>query len=676
MTRFLVSKLRKDAKEYEVDIAGNILRSRPSSYEEFHSQFTNWRSHGLYHALCLAARNMPRVDQWVPDSLLHESNDWQEALDRFNQHGFCSEHRITGICEALAGRSPAVCNHICSLLDKVAILTRVKSNPRTSSASCLLDDYLNMLRLPIGENSPYAHSLAVWGRLRHIIENAVPPSLMCPSLYPPTNRGAWGYKRLDLTMNEGRLCIFPTPLQWIDKDELCQKDYGERLPDRLYDILIRMGEAATSPEIAHLMLSPTTMSDCLAGNRVDAQSLPRFSDRNYVINAMREHASDYDSNYESDFSKVEPSYHPTDKLCDNSHFAEIMHKLEACMPAVGVRYFPEPLQLLAWRLDLPPRALLYRGSATELDLSKTPSYLLPKLSLQDRLQNRTISGVSMLPSIDSIQASKLESKAPETASLDLEIHDDKNESGMDTKLSAEVQLARVDTEADPIHTALRACIAEEIIAPHGDFANHPLHKVNVRIAPGKSEIHHTTTLAEAVNLFTGPRPFHISDVPLNESEPWNENHIDYRYAERQKAENGSRFRDWATLYHDEHEIQRCRMASHAVTCQELYETHFPLSTQNGYEWVSVASTIPAETRVLRHMGGNSNMEILRRSVESRFMHDGKLLPVRNRGDHVERTNMEIYTDHASGQVFLAYAPIAVDGSKKIEFMAFKHINAH
>ena len=66
MTRFLVGLLKPDAKEYEVDIAGNILRSRPASFEEFRQSFANWRDAVLYHPLCLAARNMPRVEHWVP----------------------------------------------------------------------------------------------------------------------------------------------------------------------------------------------------------------------------------------------------------------------------------------------------------------------------------------------------------------------------------------------------------------------------------------------------------------------------------------------------------------------------------------------------------------------------------------------------------------------------------
>ena len=218
-------------------------------------------------------------------------------------------------------------------------------------------------------------------------------------------------------------------------------------------------------------------------------------------------------------------------------------------------------------------------------------------------------------------------------------------------------------------------MAEEILGPHADFADHPHHKVTLKVGPGQTEVHHTTTLAEAVSLFTGPPPFRISDVALHESEPWNEDHIDDRYAERQTADNGTRFRDWATVYHDEHEIQRVRMASHAIECHEVFETHFPLATPAGHQWISVASTLPAETRVLRHMGGNTPLEVLKRSVEGRYMHDSKLLPVTNSLDTVDRAHMELYTDSKSGQVLLAYAPVSPDGTRKaIEFMSFRHHN--
>ena len=69
------------------------------------------------------------------------------------------------------------------------------------------------------------------------------------------------------------------------------------------------------------------------------------------------------------------------------------------------------------------------------------------------------------------------------------------------------------------------------------------------------------------------------------------------------------------------------MAAHEIRCSKVHETHFPLVSNAGHSWVSVASTLPTETRVLKHLGGRNSLETLKRSVDSRFMHDPKLLPV-------------------------------------------------
>jgi hypothetical protein len=627
MTRFLVSLINPHAKEYEVEIAANMLRARPTSFEEFQREFGTWRCAVLYHPLCLAARNMPRVEQWVPEGLLHEADDWQELLDELNRSSFCSNHRLAAVCEALADRSPMLNNHICDVIDKIAILTRVKSNASLDTPN--LNDYLPLLQFPGDQTSPYTHCLISWNRMKQTMKNCIPPSLLCPTLYP-TNRGAWGYQRLYLVMHN-TLQIQPSPFTWIDS--LGSKTAIIAPQDRLYDILSRLGDAATSPEIAHLMLDPKSLHDILAGDILagdilagdilagdilagdilagdilagDEQkgAIPDYSDRKYVISRMDGHAP------------------------DNFNFIKCLTKIIQSLPASTERDLGCPRQFLAWRIDNPPRAILYIGAEHQIDLASQPPYTLSKTLLQDKTPNRTVSGISIL-----------------------------NDPMMDD---------------NGIHASLRACIAEEIVGAHVDFADHPHHKTPVRVA-GKTQEIHTTTLAEAVSLFTGPPPEKLSDLRLHESSPWEAGHIDMRYAERQTGDNGSRFRDWATVYRDDDEIQRCRLASHEIRCSKVYETHFPLATATGHAWVSVASTLPTETRVLKHLGGRTGLEVLKRSVESRFMHDGKLLPVRHKDDRVERCNMEIYSDEKAGQVMLAYAPVSHDGEhRSIEFISFQH----
>jgi hypothetical protein len=605
MTRFLVSLLKPDAKEYEVDIAGNILRSRPNNFEEFRQSFATWRDAVLYHPLCLAARKMPRVEQWVPEDLVHEGDDWQELLDILNQNSACSSDRLQAVCEALADRSPMFNNFICDMLDKMAILTRVKSNAGLDST--LLDDYLPMLQFPRDEKSPYTHCLMTWNRLRQTLEQAVPPSLLCPTLYPPS-RGTWGYKRMLLTMfehNNGSLQIQPSPFTWMDKSSFGQKEAITSPQERLYDILARLGEAATSPEMAHLMLDPKSLHDILAGMG-RREGLPDYSNREYVINQMNGHSP------------------------DNGDFIECLNKIIQSLPVNTERTFASPQQFIAWRIDNPPRAILYHGKEGKVDLASQPPHTLHKSIGQDKILNRTVSGISILnnPVLDS----------------------------------------------NCIHYALRACMAEEFVGAHVDFADHPHHKTPIRLAGGRAqEVLHTTTLAEAVSLFTGNPPEKLSDVALLESAPWSEGHIDTRYAERQTGDNGSRYRDWAAVYMDDEEIQRCRMASHEIRCSKVYETHFPMAVSAGHTWVSVASTLPTETRVLRYQGGKNSLEALKRSVSSRFTHDPKLLPVQDKTDTILTANMEIYSDEKAGQVMLAYAPVAADGERKrIEFMTFQH----
>jgi hypothetical protein len=182
----------------------------------------------------------------------------------------------------------------------------------------------------------------------------------------------------------------------------------------------------------------------------------------------------------------------------------------------------------------------------------------------------------------------------------------------------------------------------------------------------------TTTLAEAVNIFSCQPPTEHSILHVGESATWDKDHIDDRYAESQMASNGIRFRDWLTMYKYGDDLHRCRLASHHIWINELFHTHFPVGETEGYSWVSVASTLPTETRVLKHLGGKTDLEVLKRSVENRFMNDTKLLPVWHPTDTVKQSHVEIYTDEPACQVAIVYAPVAADGTaRRLELMSFR-----
>ena len=658
MTRFLVSKMLSSPMEYEVAIAGNMLRASPTSFDDFSRDFTNWRRNGVYHTLCLGARLMPEACQWIPEHLMHESQDWQALLDDFNRSSFCSEARLEEYCEKLSDRSPKLSNFICALLDRACILTRVKSNHCGAES---LDECLHGLNFESDPRSPYTHSLMTWGTLKQTLEASVPPLLLCPAVGHSLHRDTWGYPRLELRMESNNtLYIHTGPLKWVGKDTYEPCDFDASL-ERMQDILFRLGDAATSPEIACLMLYPKKFSMCFDLNSESddiAGDVPLLESRASILEAM---------------------HCPNLKAEANEDYATCISSLVSCLPNITTESFANPLHLITWRMDLPSKAILYQGTSHTLDLSISPPYLLPKTVLLDKIPNRTTSGISIVPS-----------------------------------------------EVDA-HTAIRACLSQEIIGKHPDFMDHPMHQISARVpaafraneslksgfkigaklgastngsnigarmdtrmetsprkfsgpkTPNPVSIHTSTTLAEAVSLFSGKQPQNLTEISLHESVPWEAEHIDDRYAEKQHAENGVRYRDWATLHRDDEGLHRCRLAMHRFTVNEIHHTLFPLvvdirggTNSSPQSWISVASTIPAETRVLRHIGGKNQVDILKKSIENRFINDTKLLPVRFAGDWVERPSVEIYTDEEACQVALVYAPCSEDGTRRtLELMSFR-----
>ena len=142
---------------------------------------------------------------------------------------------------------------------------------------------------------PYDTCREVWGRRKRTLDEHTPPSLPCPTLHPP-NRATWGFKHLTPRMGESPF-IGAGPLAWIDSDKehLDQsREHSSGLPDRLHYILHRIGEAATAPEVAHLMLDPRSLTDALAG--LPRTPLPDLSHRQLVLSRMNDvHVDSEDS---------------------------------------------------------------------------------------------------------------------------------------------------------------------------------------------------------------------------------------------------------------------------------------------------------------------------------------------------------------------------------------------
>ncbi len=130
------------------------------------------------------------------------------------------------------------------------------------------------------------------------------------------------------------------------------------------------------------------------------------------------------------------------------------------------------------------------------------------------------------------------------------------------------------------------------------------------------------------------------------------------------------------MHQDPVSPQKCRLDSHAAHADHFYATLFPWRRDDGTtEWVSVASSVKPEVRVLQERraptaeGAPERAAALLSSVKARFMQDLKLLPVRDPAHRIERRNTSVYADSERGQVLVCYAPTG-DRDARIEFLAF------
>ena len=363
-----------------------------------------------------------------------------------------------------------------------------------------------------------------------------------------------------------------------------------------------MGEVATSPELAHLMIQPESFSACLSGQN-SFGDLTLITDRPKILSLMSQTP-------------------PTDAILT------AIQLLVSHLPSVTPQTFPTPLSVLAWRIECPQPAILYVGHSEHINLDSHPPHTLPKLIFFDKMPSKYLSGISVL------------------------------------------------SDTLPPHDSLRSILADEILKPHPDFSTHPFHQAKLsnrnQATPTQHTLVTTTTLAETVSVFSGPKPPKHTTVMLHRSQPWEEDHVDDRYAETQTAFNGTRYRDWVSIYRSGQDHFKSRLSSHHIQITQLFHTHFPVSQNNKHTWVSVASTLPTETRVLRHLGGKNPLEALRRSVENRFMHDTKLLPTWSPEDTIDASSVSVYSDPSANQVLLVYAPLSSDWNRRhFEVMSFR-----
>lgn len=380
-------------------------------------------------------------------------------------------------------------------------------------------------------------------------------------------------------------------------------------------------------------------------------------------------------------------------LCrDHTAILDAMHDLEPhhtadagkflacfqadCLPPPAIVKFRQPIHLCAWRIESPTRTLLLLPSSSPTkpapNINENPlafkPHQLPKHLLDER------------------------SKRPQPSAIHLLLPND----------------------ADLTSQAVRDSLLHHIKASPTSF-----------VAPPTSSNTSDTTLEEAACVFTaGPASNH-SEIQLNQSPPWEKDHIDSRlrlasshharsylpcltshlflarYAETQTATNGIRYRDWLCVYASDETIEKCKLEGHVLDITSAHQAFVPWKrqqfsttttttqvTQPATEWCVSRSSLPLEQRILhdRPPANAADRNISRftaftRSVKSRLLQDLKLLPLPSANPDfyvVQRHNVSVYTDEIAQQVLVVYSPtsLLVDShpdaatNTQLEFVCF------
>lgn len=390
MTRLLLSEHFPDSREYDVDVCAEMLRDKTLDFDRWKSEFGQWRELGLLYPLAVAAKAMPSLGYWLPRSV-HKyplAQEFNAALARIRDEGARGSREVlSDLCKAWESDETHIGTLLGQTLDRLAVLMRVQSLNNTCAPSRNLDAAVAVFQAKHPAQGMHALNRSMWVSLASDILDTFPPSLLCP-LLATQHRSSWGIPKLALeATSDGALGFKRFPLAWIDTQGwefqhdrqvleetlLCESAPGgpdEAYTCRIKDVLWRLGEVCTSPEVHTCMLHPQRVLDAIASNepshkpRLAAAADPR-DDEDFIISHMCGDMSHTDT---------------------DSTYQRLTHSMENMHPATRVHILREPVHLCMWRLDLPPRALVRMpGGENSSPLHEAPRQLINhKLALPTR----------------------------------------------------------------------------------------------------------------------------------------------------------------------------------------------------------------------------------------------------------------------------------------------------
>ena len=246
---------------------------------------------------------------------------------------------------------------------------------------------------------------------------------------------------------------------------------------RVQDMLARLGEVACSHDVASCMLFPQTMTEhfhmgaqCADGMVNDMCSRPEI-----VLRHMQGHNSATRTLSASMFHSDE----------HKEAYRRFTAQLESIQPSVSVHKFDSPQHLMMWRVDIPPRPIVYTGLRGRVTATRKEAHMESKCMLNCRMPKTCVSNICSVASAAGVR--NIKADITQRFSNLGEIH----ETGM-------VQVKQLG---------------------------------NIM----------TTTMVEAVASFTLKDAEHHTKTPLGASVPWeSDSGIDPRYSELQEGSNGIR----------------------------------------------------------------------------------------------------------------------------------------
>ena len=255
---------------------------------------------------------------------------------------------------------------------------------------------------------------------------------------------------------------------------------------RLHEIITRIGEICLSPELAHVMLFPAEALAYSVSNLTSTMDFPPAyhalcHDPTSVLYAMTDI----------------PSAHLN--LQKSAQF--LRHFQEACLPAPTVIKYRIPLHLCAWKIESPSRILVYTGRHPSDHETITAS-----LKQQSPV-------VPFLPHTLSKVLLDERSKRPMPSAIHL--------------LNNDQEFSPESVRTSVLHYAQTSLTShrERITLLQQKQEQRPRTKI-----PPSTFVVQDHTLEEAATIFIEPSTKNHSEIQLNQSPPWDKDHIDNRSA--------------------------------------------------------------------------------------------------------------------------------------------------